>query len=266
MFSYSEIFNIQKTTLPINAKELSGVLSKKSFMGFVQCPYTRLIDTLEDICKADTYQVSINPNAMYQNGANPFHQADCVIQVEGLRSFDEFVNKVVTTEDAKEWTDFITYSETFKDEVRVLKTQVIHKYLWNVQNINNWFETTGTALPTVRRNELISSWEEFKKSVLLSSDLYGFIDACDEGSLQQAVKSLNKNIIAKLQKYRPELDRHVENNTKRETNITIKNPIVNRIFIVSNYANQCQKDWPSIKFTRLDRHSMDAISLWQGVK
>lgn len=266
MFSYPEIFNIQKTTLPISAKELSNVLSKKSFMGFVQCPYSRLIDTLEDISKADTYKVSVNPNAMYQNGANPFHMGDCVIQVEGLRSFDEFVNKVVAQEDTKEWTDFITYSETFKDEVRILKTQVIHKYLWNAHNINNWFETAGMKLPMNRRNEIISDWEEFKKSVLLTSDLYSFIEACDEGTINQAVKSLNKNIIAKLQKYRPELDKHISNNTKRETDILLKNPIINRIFIVSNYANQCEKDWPSIKFTRLDRRSMDAISLWQGVE
>lgn len=266
MFSYSEIFNIQKTTLPISAKELSGVLSQKSFMGFVQCPYNRLIDTLEEISKADTYKVSINPNQMYHNGANPFHQADCVIQVEGLRSFDEFVNKVVAQEDTKEWTDFITYSETFKDEIRILKSQIIHKYLWNIQNINNWFDDARIALPTSRKEEIAQNWESFKQSVLLSSDLYSFIDSCDEGSLKRATESLARCTIKKLQKYRPELDKHVNNNTKREIDITVKNPIINRIFIVSNFANQCEKDWPSIKFTKLDRRSMDAISLWQGVK
>lgn len=262
MLNYSEVFNIQKTTLPIQAKDLQGILSQKSFMGYVQCPYSRLVDTLKEICEAEQYEITVNPEELYANGNNPFHHADCLIQVEGLRSFDEFTAKVVSNEDTKEWTDFVTYSETFKDEVKALKMTVIQKYLWNAQNISNWFNDNAFALPAGKKQELTTDWESFKKNVLLTSDLYSFIDSCDEGELQKAASVLRANLIKKLQKYRPELDRHVANNTKREEKILVKNPVVNRIFIVSNYAKQCEKDWPKINFTALDRRSFETLSLW----
>lgn len=231
-------------------------------MGYVQCPYSRLVDTLKEICEADQYEITVNPEELYAQGNNPFHHADCLIRVEGLRSFDEFVSKVVSNEDTKEWTEFITYSETFKDEIKTLKMNVIQKYLWNVQNISNWFSDNGLGLPTGTKQELANDWEMFKNNVLLSSDIYSFIDSCDEGELQKAASVLRSNLIKKLQKYRPELDKHVNNNTRREQSIIVKNPVINRIFIVSNYAKQCEKDWPKIEFTSLDRRSFETLGLW----
>ena len=262
MLNYTEIFNIQKTTLPIRKADLQNILSRKSFMGYVQCPYSRLVDTLKEICEADQYEITVNPEELYAQGNNPFHHADCLIRVEGLRSFDEFVSKVVSNEDTKEWTEFITYSETFKDEIKTLKMNVIQKYLWNVQNISNWFSDNGLGLPTGTKQELANDWEMFKNNVLLSSDIYSFIDSCDEGELQKAASVLRSNLIKKLQKYRPELDKHVNNNTRREQSIIVKNPVINRIFIVSNYAKQCEKDWPKIEFTSLDRRSFETLGLW----
>ena len=262
MLNYSEVFNIEKTTLPVSKSDLQGILSKKSFMGFVQCPYNRLVDTLKEICEAEQYEITVNPEAMYANGNNPFHHADCVIKVEGLRSFDEFADKVVSNEDSKEWTDFVTYSETFKDEIKALKVQVIQKCLWNAQNISNWFSDNNFSLPPAKKEQLTTDWEAFKNNVLLTGDLYSFIDSCDEGELQKAASILRKNLVKKLEKYRSELDRHVNNNTKREEKIIVKNPVINRIFIVSNYARQCEKDWPKINFTSLDRRSFETLSLW----
>lgn len=262
MLNYTEIFNVQKTTLPVRKADLQKTLSQKSFMGYVQCQYARLIDTLKEICEAEQYEITVNPQELYAQGNNPFHHADCIIRVEGLRSFDEFINKVVSNEDSKEWIDFITYSETFKDEIKMLKMTVIQKYLWNAQNISNWFADKGLALPTGFKQELTNDWESFKKNVLFTNDIYAFIESCDEGELQKAAAVLRNNLIKKLQKYRTELDRHVNNNTKREQRITIKNPVINRIFIVSNYAKQCEKDWPKIEFTALDRRSFETLSLW----
>ena len=262
MLNYSEIFDFRKTTLPLSKADLSKLLAKKSFMGYVQCPYNHLIETLKEISEAEQYQVSINPQQLYQNGVNPFNHAEVVIQVEGLRSYDEFVDRIISSEDGKEWTDFMTYSETFKSEVRALKLATIKKYLWNAANINNWFDEGGIKLPPARKFDLIDNFEEFKKTILTSEDLYRFIDACDEGMLKQAAQVLSLSLVKMLDKYRPQLNHHIMNNTRREPSILIKNPVINRIFIVSNFARQCEKDWPKIKFTSLDRRSFESISLW----
>ena len=94
MLSYQEIFNIQKTTLPLTKKELEGVLSKSVFTGYVQCSYSVLVQTLKDIATAESYQCTINPEQMYQNGNNPFEKGDCIIQIEGTRYYEEFINRV----------------------------------------------------------------------------------------------------------------------------------------------------------------------------
>ena len=264
MRSYSEIFNIQRTTLPLTKKELESVLTKSIFTGYVQCSYNVLVQTLKDIAIADTYVCTINPDLMFQMSNNPFSKADCIIQIEGTRYYEEFINKVITNDDTKEWTDFITYSETFKDELRVLKCQIIAKYLWNRNNLNNWYEEKSVALLGDVKEKLATDWETFKEKVLMSGDLYGFIDSCNENNLNDAVKALSKNLCTKLQKYKPELMHHIMNNSRRETSITVKNPIIKHIFIVASFAKQCEKDWPIIKFTTLDKRSFDTLSMWEG--
>lgn len=264
MLSYTEIFNIQKTTLPLTKQELESVLSKSIFSGYVQCSYSVLVQTLKEIAKADTYKCTINPEQMYQNGNNPFERAEVIIQIEGTRYYEEFINKVITAEDTREWTDFVTYSETFRDELKNLKNKVIQKYLWSRQNINQWCEDKFVSILGEDKDELCTDWDKFKAKVLLTSDLYGFIDSCNETDLAKATKTLSKSLCDLLIKYKPELMRHITNNSKREYEITVKNPIIKRIFIVSNLAKQCQTDWPIIKFTTLDKRSFDTLSMWEG--
>ena len=98
----------------------------------------------------------------------------------------------------------------------------------------------------------------------MSKDLYGYIECCNESDLARATKALSTMCCQKLQKYRHELMHHIQNNSKRETVITVKNPIIKRIFIVSSYAKQCENDWPVIKFTTLDKRSFDSLSMWEG--
>lgn len=264
MQSYSEIFNIQKTTLPLSKKDLENVLSKNMFTGYVQCSYSVLVQTLKEISNADTYQCTINPQQMYQMGNNPFDRAEVIIQIEGTRFYEEFINRVVSCEKSKEWTDFVTYSETFKDELKSLKCQVISKYLWTRQNIMNWCEEKFISILGEDKEDLITNWDHFKAKVLLTSDLYGFIESCNENDLKLATGVLSKTLCDKLQKYKPELMKHITNNSKREALITIKHPIIKRIFIISSLEKQCQKDWPVIKFTTLDKRSFDTLSLWEG--
>jgi DNA-binding ferritin-like protein (Dps family) len=263
MLSYQEIFNIQRTTLPLSKKELENVLTKSVFTGYVQCSYSVLVQTLKELATAESCKCTINPDVMYQNTNNPFLKADCIIQVEGTRYYEEFINRVISNEDSKEWTDFVTYSETFKDELRVLKCQIIAKYLWNHMNLNNWYEEKNVSLLGDTKAMMESDWETFKNKVLLTPDLYGFIDSCNQADLQKATKALSQNLCAKLVKYKPELMKHITNNSKREEVITVKNPIIKHIFIVSNYAKQCEKDWPVIKFTTLDRRSFENLSMWE---
>lgn len=263
MLSYSEIFNIQRTTLPLSKKELESVLSKSVFTGYVQCSYSVLVQTLKELATAESCKCTINPDVMYQNTNNPFLKAECIIQVEGTRYYEEFINKVISAEDSKEWTDFVSYSETFKDELRVLKCQVIAKYLWNHMNLNNWYEEKNVALLGDTKAAIETDWETFKSKVLLTKDWSGFIDSCNQGDLQKATRALSQNLCSKLVKYKPELMQHITNNSKREEIITVKNPIIKHIFIVSNYAKQCEKDWPVIKFTTLDKRSFDSLSMWE---
>lgn len=263
MLSYSEIFNIQRTTLPLSKKELENVLEKSVFTGYVQCQYNVLVQTLKDISTAETYSCTINPDIMYQQGNNPFDRAECIIQVEGTRLYEEFINHIISNEDSKEWTDFVTYSETFKSELKTLKCQVIAKYLWNRQNLNNWYNEKNVAILGDTKEEIATNWETFKERVLLSGDLYNFISSCSESDINNAVKSLSTNLCTLLKKYKPELMQHIKNNTKREFFITISKPIIKRIFIISSYARKCQEEWPVIKFTPLDKRSFDGFSLWE---
>lgn len=263
MLSYSEIFNIRRTTLPLTKEELSNILPKSVSTGYVQCPYGLLVQTLKGIATAENCSCTVNPDVMYQNANNPFMKADCIIQVEGIRSYGEFVNKVISAEDSKEWTDFVTYSETFKDELRVLKCQVIAKYLWNRANLENWYEEKNVGLLGDTKTALESDWDTFKRKVLLTNDWNGFVDSCNQSDLQKATKALSKNLCTKLVKYRPELMQHIHNNSRNEVTIEIDRPIIKHIFIVSNFARQCEKDWPVIKFTTLDKRSFDSLSMWE---
>lgn len=130
-------------------------------------------------------------------------------------------------------------------------------------NLNNWYEEKNVSLLGDTKAMIESDWETFKNKVLLTPDLYGFIDSCNQADLQKATKALSQNLCAKLVKYKPELMKHITNNSKREEVITVKNPIIKHIFIVSNYAKQCEKDWPVIKFTTLDRRSFENLSMWE---
>ena len=240
MLNYSEIFDIKRTSLPISKEKLQKLLFKKTMMGYVQCQYSNLIDTLKNICQAQEYSACLNPNELFNQTNNPFNKAECFIQIEGTSSCDEFVNHVVNGENDDTFMNFMTYSETFKDEISALKTNVIKNYLWNEHN----------------------NFDSFKEYVMDGNDMPQFIDACDEGNKKKALEVLSHNLVKKLEKYRSELENHINNNTRRESMVVLKKPVVNRIFLLSNFAAQCRKEWPKIQFTALDKRSFESIGLW----
>ena len=117
MVNFSELFNVNATTLPMDKKSLSSMMNRATLVGYYQCAYSSLISTLKMIQSAPELSVSLNPQWLWNNANNPTNKLECIIQIEGMQTYSEFVDKVVKNDDAKEWTDFLTYSPEFRDEI-----------------------------------------------------------------------------------------------------------------------------------------------------
>lgn len=262
MVSYSEIFNVNSTALPLKKEELSSVINKSTMIGYYPCAYTNLISTLKQISSAKELSVSLNPMWLYNTSNNPLSACECIIQVEGMQTFDEFVNKIVQSDDDRQWSDFTTYSPTFRDEIKDLKLLAYKKFLWNFENIENWITDKRVAILGSKKNEIVSNFDAFANEILHTHDYEGFIASCNSEDISKAVNWLVKQGVAKLSKYSNELSRHIANNNKREDNILVKNPLIVKIFLMNHVANACRKDYPKIRFSTLDKKNFDSISLW----
>lgn len=262
MVNYNEIFNISSTALPLNRKEMDEVIDKRTMNGYIQCPYKKLIDTLKEISRAPEIPVSLNPVFLYNQANDPTNSCECIIQVEGLQTYQEFLNKIIQNEDTKEWSDFTTYSPLFKDEVKNLKLSAYKKYLWTYENFENWINDKNIGLISETKNELLSNFDVFKKKILESNDYKSFITSCNEEDIQNAINYMIKGSNEKLKKYSNELNYHIKNNNKRENQILLKNPLIVKIYLKNHYAMECKKDFPKIKFEILDKKNFDSISLW----
>ena len=51
---------------------------------------------------------------------------DVLIRVEGMQTYAEFVNNVIKDDEDGSWTNFITYTEIFKELNKVIKG-IFHK-------------------------------------------------------------------------------------------------------------------------------------------
>ena len=118
MLSYQEIFNIQRTTLPLSKKELENVLTKSVFTGYVQCSYSVLVQTLKELATAESCKCTINPDVMYQNTNNPFLKADCINEII-------FNRKPEDGYDTHEYLKDMKHNEVFTEQYNEYK----EKYL-----------------------------------------------------------------------------------------------------------------------------------------
>ena len=262
MINYSEIFNVNATALPMDKNSLSSMMNRATMRGYFQCAYSSLVSTLKMIQSAPELSVSLNPKWLWNNANNPTNKLECIIQVEGMQTFSEFVNKVVQNDETKEWTDFLTYSPEFRDEIMDLKTRAYKKFLWNYDNIENWINDNNVGMIAQNKNQLLQDFDYFKKQILDTSDYESFIKSVNKEQLERAIKWMTEIGCKKLQKYSNELNLHIKNNNKREDNINLKNPIITKIFILNGFANQCRKDFPKIRFSVLDKKSFDSLSVW----
>ena len=262
MISNKDIFNVNKVVMPFSGKDIDSIISKSVISGYVATTYDTLITTLKDIAKATQYPVTLNPNAIFMGSNNPLTRNNVIIQVEGTQLYTEFINNVVKTGESESWSNFITYSELMKDEIKNIKIQAYKKFLWNYHNVDAWFTNKNIGLITNDKNILLTDFESFRDRVLKTGDFEGFIDCCVDEDVRKAINYIVIHGCELLKKYKVELNNHIANDNKRQETIMLKNPIIMKIYLQSSVANQCRKDWPKIKFNTLDKKSFDTIGLW----
>ena len=262
MISNKDIFNVNKVVMPFSGKDIDSIISKSVISGYVATTYDTLITTLKDIARAPQYPVTLNPNAIFMGSNNPLTRNNVIIQVEGTQLYTEFINNVVKTGESESWSNFITYSELMKDEIKNIKTLAYKKFLWNYHNIDAWFTNKNIGLITNDKNILLTDFESFRDKVLKTGDFEGFIDCCVDEDVRKAINYIVIHGCELLKKYKDELNNHIANDNKRQETIMLKNPIIMKIYLQSSVANQCRKDWPKIKFNTLDKKSFDTIGLW----
>lgn len=263
MITNIEIFNINKVAIPFTKKELENVINQTVTDGYVSTNYDNLVQTLEEISRAKEYPVLINPNEIFTSSNNPLIKNDVLIRVEGMQTYFEFINNVIKGDDDFAWTNFITYSEIFKDEVKKIKTLAYKKFLWNYHNIDTWFTENNIGLLSDDKNALTTDFQMFKERVLASGDYESFIACCKTEDIDNAVKYIIHCGCSLLRKYKVELNTHINTDNKRQATVVLKNPIITKIFLQPSVAQRCKKDWPKIKFTTLDKKSFDTIGIWE---
>lgn len=262
MIQNKDTFNINKVTIPFKKSELDNVISRTVINGYVATTYDMLIDTLKNISNATEYAVTLNPNTIFVNSNSPLERVNVLIRVEGIPTYKEFIDSMVQGDENESWSNFLTYSELFKDEIKRLKVVAYKKFLWNYHNIDAWFSEKNIGIVTDDKNLLLSDFDLFRSRVLESDDYISFIDCCLPDDLKNAIGFIVKNGGKLLTKYKVELNNHIAEDNKQQESIILKKPIITKIFLQSGAAGMCRKDWPKIKFTVLDKKSFDTIGLW----
>lgn len=263
MMLNSKVFNVNSPMIPFTKKELSSVICKNITIGYVSTEYFNLIETLKRIATAKQIPVTLNVNTIYNSTNNPVNKQDVLIKVEGTQTFQEYINNAISNDDNSEYINFLTYSVNFKDSVKELKYTMYKKFLWNYHNIDTWFASNNIGLTTDRKNQLVQDFDFFKKAVIETNDFSSFIDSCKAEDIKLATNYLINKGIELLKKHKIELNTHINNMNKNEEQIILNNPIILRIYMLGSCAAQCRRDWPKLKFSVLDKRSLDSIALWE---
>src|SRR5574344_1871360 len=153
MVNFSELFNVNATTLPMDKKSLSSMMNRATLVGYYQCAYSSLISTLKMIQSAPELSGSLNPQWLWNNANNPTNKLECMIQIECMQTYSEFIDKVVKHYDAKDW-----------------KTRAFKKFLWNYDNINNWINDNNVGVIKAGKNQLSIDFDYFKQQILDTTD------------------------------------------------------------------------------------------------
>ena len=249
--------------IPFSKQDLKSIINKNVTVGYVSSSYFNLIETLKMISTAKQLPVTLNVNTIYNSTNNPINKKDVLIKVEGTQTYQEYINNAISADDESEYSNFITYSVLFKDSVRQIKLTAYKKFLWNYHNIDTWFNINNIGLTSDTKNKLIQDFDYFTTNVLNTNDFLSFTACCGENDIANASAYLIKAGLELLRKHKTELNLHINTSNKREEQIILNNPIILNIYMLGQAAAQCKKDWPKLKFSVLDKKSLDSIALWE---
>lgn len=261
MRRYNEIFNINSTVLPFAPDQLNALVKATVSSGYVACNYNNLITTIHDINKSTEYDITLNASEIAQINADPTKNINVIIQVEGDRINNLYQYHIANIDDDSLCT-FDSYSAEFKSEIYELKAKLAHKILDTYENISAWAvdENVSIADDTIRM--MCNDFDMFKQYILNTNDIEGFVKSLSDEVLSKYMSELTKNGIKILQKYKTEVLDHFKNISKLETSIKIKNPVIVRIYVVSNLVAKCKVEWPQLDVIGLDRHSFESLSMY----
>lgn len=263
MLDSKYIYDIDATTIPLSKELLSSCIDRTPIFSFVLCKYENLITTINTINRADEISGTLNGGVLFDSINSPETSYDCAIKIEGLKkSDDNYLDAVLRSNDKFTWTDFKTYSSQLRSEIRGMKEAVFRSSLWNSDNLDSWWETTDMQLPDTVKSNLYSDWPTFRDSVVKTSDREGYISACSDESKGNYVTLIQKNAKNLLDRYKIELMAHVNQKNKNDDTVTIKKPVVNKIYIMSNLMAKCQKEWPTLRISALNKKNLETLGLY----
>lgn len=257
-----DIFNIRTTHIPFTKDNFLNTIDSVVTKGYIPVNYDTLISSIKEISMATEYSIVINPNEIYNGVNSPLIQYNVLIEVEGMLTYNEYVDSMVNNTNDETWASFTTYSETFKDKIKTIKTNAYKKYLWNYHNVDAWCENNNVSIINDDKNNLVTDFDTFKERVLITDDYISFIDSCLDEDIKRAINYIVAQGLEILKLHKTELNNHIRLSNMRSTTISVKNPIITKIYALSNIVARAKKDWPRIKMTSLDKKSFESIGLW----
>ncbi len=262
MLDIKYIYNINKTTLPMDRKTLSDCITVAPIYGFIHCPFDSIIDTVNKINSAKEITVTKNTEEIFNTTNAVETTPEVVFKVEGIKkSADTYLDTVLSTNDIETWTDFSTYSKEFRSDILRLKELCFKKFLWNYDNIHAWFQSSNVQLNASEEYRLTNDWEQFKQDIANTDDLESFIGACSDKGKQDFVNTLIHNTKKILNKHKVEFMLHVSENDRTEKTIVLENPIINQIFVVSSKYSDCRKNFPYLHVTSISQRNFNMIGI-----
>ena len=256
------IYSINKTTLPISKEVILDCINNAPVFGYIYCKYNQLISKIKEINLAPSISVTKNPEKIFTDINNPEETPEVIFKIEGQKlNNDPYIDTVIKNNDIDSWTDFTTYSKEMRTEILELKEKLFKKFLWNYENIHNWFLSGNIQLGNSMELQYAKDWNIFRNEVVDTEDLDSYIQACDDIAKENYKKFLIKNTKNLLKKHRVELMLHVDVADKNEETMTLNKPIINKIFLISNKYNQCRNEFPRLKVVGLSQRNFNMIGI-----
>lgn len=257
------IYDVDATTLPLSKELLKSCINSKPIYCFILCKYEDLITTINTINYAEEIDGTLNGQMLFDSINSPVTSFDCVVKIEGLKKgYDSYLDHVLKSNEDCSWTDFRTYSKEFRKEITGLKETIFRKALWNQDTIDSWFEVNGIELPDSIRTSLGSDWNLFLDTVIRSTDRDSYVSSCSDDAKKLYIDLIYKNSKQLLDRYRVEVMSHVNQKDKSDETVTVTKPIVSKIYIMSNNYAKCQRDWPTLRVSPLNKKSLETLGLY----